>query len=475
MLPGVAVGLASFEAAAVRPLLLFVIVVVAASSCLVAAISLAVVAHRNDQAELGFVAAFFFAASMLPLVHGITVPSVLYGTNAATMTSVFLAVPLGLIGIGPSLIRRSSVGRRIGQRWRQWVLCHAAATTALAVALVAVPDIRLHPEPGSSLAWVFATGFFAGTVFAGQRHAWLADVAGRPGPVVIGVGLIMVGTSSFAFIDTTPFSLWFWVVHGIDILGVFLATVGGVIVYRHRQPIGEVVGPILAVDPHAALELGLSPIVHRFVRDLQAKDEITRHHVVRTADLAIDVAVELGLSAEVVRRTGLAAVLHDIGKLEIPDEILTKPGRLTDDEFAVMRAHAELGGEMLKKASELSDLVDAVRGHHERFDGTGYPDRLAGEQIPIEARIVSACDSYDAMSNTRHYRVGLEPAKVRAILSEHQGAQWDPLVVNALLAVIDNRGQTPEPRLENIGRLGTVAADRKFGCSCLPEEVLVAG
>ena len=474
ILPLVAVALASVEGTAVNPTLLFGVVLAAATLCVVAAIGLGIVAHRNEQAELGFVSAFFFAASLLPLVHGITTPGVLYSANAATMTSIFLAVPVGLIGMAPSLARTTAFGRSMSRRWRGWVAGHALATSAVAVTLLAAPQLRLHPEPGSGLAWITAAAIFAATVAVGQRHAWLADVAGRLGPLTVGVGLVLVGLSGFAFIDTTPFSLWFWAVHAIDITGVFLATVGGAVVYYRNGPVDHIVRPVLAVDPHAALELGLSPVIHRFVGDLRRKDEITRDHVVRTADLAVDVATELGLPARQVRRAGLAALLHDIGKLEIPDEILTKPGRLTDGEFSVMRSHAEIGGTMLADTSELSDLADAVRGHHERFDGTGYPDRLAADRIPIEARIVAACDSYDAMANTRHYRTGMDQAKVRSILSEHSGAQWDPTVIDAVITVIDRQAPGQETRLKRVGDAPATTADREFGCSCLPEDVLAS-
>ncbi len=472
LLPIVAIALASVEAAVVRPLVLFATVLVVATLCMVTAVALGVVAHRNDQAELGFVAAFFFTASALPLVHGITTPTVLYAENAATMTSVFLVVPVGLVGVVPSVLRRTAFGRRIGRRWRSWALLHGAVTSALAVLLLVVPDLRFHPDPGSTAAWLSVAAMFTATVLIGQRHAWLADVAGRSGPTAIGAGFVLVGASTFAFIDTTPYSLWFWVAHGFDALGVFVATVGGVMVYHRHGRVDEIFKSVLTIDPHAAIELSLSPVVHRFVDDLNSKDQITRDHVVRTADLAVDVAENLRLGAEQVRRTGMAALLHDIGKLEIPDDILTKPGRLTDEEFAVMQTHAAAGGAMLADAPGLANLAGAVRSHHERFDGSGYPDRLAGPQIPIEARIVSACDAYDAMAHTRHYRTGLDPANVRAILQEHRGSQWDPVVIDALLQVIDHRSPSATFRLDAVGRTDRETANREFGCSCLPEDVL---
>ncbi|MEM1335571.1 MAG: HD domain-containing phosphohydrolase, partial [Actinomycetota bacterium] len=187
----------------------------------------------------------------------------------------------------------------------------------------------------------------------------------------------------------------------------------------------------------------------------------------RTGALAIDVACELGLSAAEVRRCGLVGLLHDIGKLEIPDAVLQKPDRLTDDEFAVMRRHTELGGELMAATPVLADLAPAVRGHHERIDGRGYPDQLRAEDIPLVARVVSVCDSYDAMAFTRHYRMGMDHDRVRAILAEHRGAQWDTEVVDALLRVVERRSDRETWALDEVGR--DESHDGPLGCDCLPE------
>jgi two-component system, cell cycle response regulator len=134
-----------------------------------------------------------------------------------------------------------------------------------------------------------------------------------------------------------------------------------------------------------------------------------------------------------------AAMLHDIGKVAVPSEILLKPGPLTDEEWVTMRAHAAIGGELVGRIDAFAHLAPAVRASHERWDGDGYPDGLAGEQIPLAARIISACDTYDAIITDRPYRRGRSPRQACAELRRVAGAQLDATVVDALIEELDLR------------------------------------
>lgn len=446
----------------VEPTVLFWLVTIAASLCALTSMGLAKLAHRLDQVELAIVAAFFFVASMLPLVHGLTVPGVLYGDNAVTTTSVGLTIPVGAlvaayVANGPG-------------RWRVRLASSAALVVALCLVLLAAPQTRLFPEPGSAIGIAYALSSFALMVGFGWRHVGLAVIAGRPQPLVVAVGYLLLGASVLVFLGATTWSSYFWIAHLVDITGVFLATVGALVVYRRHGSISAVLDPVTALAPRRAFEIGLSPVVHRFVADLDEKDPMTRDHVVRTGALAVDVAIELGLDPDEIRRCGLVGLLHDVGKLEIPDRILGKPGRLTDDEFAVMRTHTVVGGRLAASSEVLADLGPAIRGHHERIDGRGYPDGLEDQEIPLAARVVAVCDSYDAMAFTRHYRVGMDAAKVRSILREHAGAQWDPLIVAALLRVVDRRSDEATWALDRVGRDRAPGPEPvRIGCDCLPE------
>src|SRR5215212_3562656 len=172
---------------------------------------------------------------------------------------------------------------------------------------------------------------------------------------------------------------------------------------------------------------------------LEAKDGETSDHTQEVGELAIEVATVLGLPGDEVRHVGLGALLHDIGKIRVPESILLKAGPLTDEQWEVMRSHPEVGERILAPMQSLEDVLPIVRSSHERWDGRGYPDGLAGEAIPLGARIVAACDAYRAMVEHRPYRNALSRGDAIEEMRRAAGAQFDPDCVNALLEVLRRR------------------------------------
>ena len=170
---------------------------------------------------------------------------------------------------------------------------------------------------------------------------------------------------------------------------------------------------------------------------LHEREPDLRDHVGDVADLALRVSLRLGLKAEELDDVRRAAELHDVGKSAVPDAILAKPGPLDEREWEFVRQHTLVGERILRAAPALSSVAKLVRSSHERFDGTGYPDGLVGQGIPLGARIVSACDAWDAMITTRPYRRALSTADALAELRRCSGTQFDPVVVRALCAEIE--------------------------------------
>ena len=169
------------------------------------------------------------------------------------------------------------------------------------------------------------------------------------------------------------------------------------------------------------------------------RDRYTRGHSERVAEFSAGIARELGLTDDEVEIVQRAATLHDLGKIGVNDGVLRKPGRLSDDEFALIRAHAANGYEILKAAPSFEALLPGIRHHHERYDGRGYPDGLSGSGIPLLARILSVADSYDAMTTDRIYRKALPEEKARAELRDGAGTQFDPVIVEAMLRYLEKR------------------------------------
>jgi HD-GYP domain-containing protein (c-di-GMP phosphodiesterase class II) len=176
---------------------------------------------------------------------------------------------------------------------------------------------------------------------------------------------------------------------------------------------------------------------------VDADDAYTGEHTRDVVALSVAVADRLALDPHRRRNVEFGALLHDVGKVAIPKEIINKPGPLDDAEWEIMRTHTIEGQRMLDRVGGFMREVGAiVRGSHERFDGGGYPDGLAREEIPLEARIISACDAYNAMTTTRPYRKAMEPAIAAAELIRCAGSQFDPKVVEAVLTVV---GSAPAP------------------------------
>jgi diguanylate cyclase (GGDEF)-like protein len=180
---------------------------------------------------------------------------------------------------------------------------------------------------------------------------------------------------------------------------------------------------------------------------LKARERYTAEHSEAVVELATAVAEELGLLDEQVVEVAQVALLHDVGKLGVPEAILQKPGGLSDAEWLIVRAHPAIGERVVSSIGSLAHLAPAVRAEHERWDGGGYPDGIAGEQIPLASRICLACDAWHAMTSDRPYRAALPEGEARAELQRHAGTQFCPRTVDALLTVLDGR---PAPQAQPV-------------------------
>ncbi len=169
---------------------------------------------------------------------------------------------------------------------------------------------------------------------------------------------------------------------------------------------------------------------------IDAKSHYTGSHSARMADLCLDIGRELGLGQVQLNALELAAHIHDVGKIGTPDYVLSKPGKLSEDEWVDILKHPGMGADFLSGIDELSEVASAVRHHHEHMDGTGYPDGLKGEAIPILARVLAVADAYEAMTSERPYRPAISSEEALSELQANAGTQFDPVVVDAAIKVI---------------------------------------
>ena len=171
---------------------------------------------------------------------------------------------------------------------------------------------------------------------------------------------------------------------------------------------------------------------------IEAKDEYTRGHSRRVAQYAALIAKNLGWTDQEIENIKSCAYLHDIGKIGIPDQILNKPGQLTEDEFNLIKQHPIIGQDILKDITIIPHLGEVTRSHHEHYDGTGYPDGLKGNEIPIQARIITLADSYDAMNSKRIYRNALSFNQIKEEIEKNAGTQFDPEITQIFLKLMDD-------------------------------------
>ncbi len=178
-------------------------------------------------------------------------------------------------------------------------------------------------------------------------------------------------------------------------------------------------------------------------RAIDARDTYARGHSSRVTAIADAIARRLDWDEEQLELLQLGGPLHDVGKLAIPDEVLRKPGRLDDEEMAQIREHPRLGARILIRLSAFRDALPYVLYHHERWDGTGYPTGRAGEEIPVEARVLAVADAYDAMTSNRPYRPALSRDEALAEVERCSGSQFDPAIVRVFLELTAEAAELP--------------------------------
>jgi len=206
------------------------------------------------------------------------------------------------------------------------------------------------------------------------------------------------------------------------------------------------------------VERNLVDTITAFVNAIESKDRYLKGHSARVALYATEIARALDLAPETVEVVRRGAMLHDLGKLSIMDTILRKPDRLTAEEFTIIKSHPMVGAKILEPLRFLARETCAVRHHHERWDGTGYPEGLGGEDIPMAARVVTVADVFDAITSTRPYRTALALEEAREEITRGSGSQFDPAVVDAFLRISVERLDEINRHYASLASSGAVAA-----------------
>ena len=254
------------------------------------------------------------------------------------------------------------------------------------------------------------------------------------------VGWVMV--SQVIIVLGELFRLSWWLYHLI----LFAAVATMLVTFVRQMRTGQLGSSLAALvddDVGRRVSYGFRPEVRALVVATEARDPYTAGHMQRVAAMAVAIGKELGLPPEALRVLAQAGVVHDVGKIEVPDSVLNKKGPLDAEERALIETHPVVGERIARTLGLNRQELEVIRHHHERWDGSGYPDRLAGEAIPLLARVTSVADVYDAMSSARAYRPAWSPEKVTALIEREAGVGFDPQVARAMLEMLARDRPSP--------------------------------
>jgi HD-GYP domain-containing protein (c-di-GMP phosphodiesterase class II) len=421
------------------------IVVSAIAGCaLVVAMLTAVTAARSRQPAMVLLACGCVAVGVLLLGHGLTTPGVWsrpfnpwVGRFPVLAMAAFAACLGAALGHGSSFVLRTIA------RWPRVFLGAVVAVLVGGSAIItARPDTVLASPLPAEETVTHAVLIVSALVLllTGAVH-WRRWRLGRDRVELALVLACWLSVDAIVAFEVGP--LWrvsWWDYHAYLLTGFGSAAWAVLAGYRRTRSAETALASISVRDPMEHITRGYPEALHALVGEVEAKDRYTHGHSARVADLSTKIGLHMGLDPDTLRGLSQGAILHDIGKLTVPDHVLNKPGSLSDEEWVWVRSHPVSGWELVNRAPSLHDALDVVRHHHERWDGSGYPDRLVREEIPLTARIGAVADVWDALTSDRAYRPAWPADEALPYIVAGQGHLFDPQCVEAFVDLMMARG-----------------------------------
>jgi HD-GYP domain-containing protein (c-di-GMP phosphodiesterase class II) len=426
------------------------VVVVGAAGALaaVAALSLSVFAARRHDGRAVVLGTAFSVMAMMLVIHALATPGALVAENGLVQLAGALNLPTGAVILAASALPAARRPRNVKTLLVLELVLVAALAGVGAAALLDAPSVPVIPKPaGEAAALVFAGGAFAFAVLA-WRAGRTYLLTRRPSDLLVTVGAMWLIAAQYGLLYFGMMDAAWWLAHGLEVVGIGLIGIPAALDLRHGVASRPLVGDLRATDLVAHEEAFLGGRVRALMLRLAAKDRSTEHHTRRVAALAVQIGEELGLPDGRLRLLALGGLLHDMGKLSVPNEILNKPAALTDDEFTVIRRHPRWGRDLLAELGGFAPLVlRLVESHHERLDAGGYPNRHDASNLELEVRILTVADVYDALTADRVYRAAWPPERALDLLDSDIDSAFDKRCVRALRTVLTRRAQMPDRRM----------------------------
>ena len=447
LVPGVTLHVLGHHAHNLGTNVHFIGVGVSAVMASVAALALTIVGVRRRDGRVALVGSAFTVMAALLAIHGLATPGVLIGNNGVIALTGAATLPVG----GGVLALSALPGLRRPQGIRALLIFQVVALVGvlgLGIAGMAVPSlVPSVPEPASPPAVIaLAVGaFFYALLILRALKTYLLTQRTADLAVVIGVAWLTAALPPALLLNYTD--LGWWLGHGFELAGIVIVGTAVAIDLNQSVQSRPLVGDLRAAELVAKEEAFLGARVHALMQRLAEKDASTEEHTRRVALRAVQIGEELGLPPGRLRTLAIGGLLHDIGKLSVPNRILQKPGALEEDEFAIIKRHPEWGIKLLRELGGFNvSAQELVHSHHERLDGKGYPSGLDESSISLDTRILTVCDVYDALVSPRVYRAAWSHEAALGLLRDETGSAFDKRCVAALERVLERehlRSETP--------------------------------
>jgi HD-GYP domain-containing protein (c-di-GMP phosphodiesterase class II) len=423
----------------------FAFIAIGATVAAAAAIALTAAGARRNDGRTVLLGTAFTAMTGLLVVHGLATPGVLVGNNGVIAISGAAVLPLGAavlaLSTHPALRRPRAVRPLL-------VLDAALLVVILGLGLSALvwpsllPAVPNPASPAAIVLLVVGVAFFGALTVRAARTFSLTH---RRADLVVVVGVVWLGAALFPQLMLEWDHLGWWFGHVLELVGVVLVGAPVALDLHRGSQSRPLAGDLRAAELVTAEEAFLGARVRSLMVRLAEKDAYTEGHTRRVALRAVLLGEALGLSGGRLRTLAIGGLLHDMGKLSVPNTILQKPGPLDDCELALIRRHPEWGNQLIAELGGFPDGVQRlVIDHHERLDGGGYPRGRNGEEINLETRILTACDVYDALITTRVYREAWSVERAIGLLRDEIGGAFDPACVEALEKLLAYERQWPD-------------------------------
>ncbi len=414
-------------------------------TALAAALACAVVmasARTLQNTRLIFLGLAFFTIAGVFAVHGLNTPGFLEEADevyASVGVSAWLSAFAGSAFVALSVVGLPHrIDHLIERNGKAVFACAVLAVLGyIALSLPGPTEHWLDSVPVNDRNAQFGVGLAALALagFAVWRYYQAYLFARLPSQLAMIATLVILLEVQVIILWGQVWHLSWWFYHGLYGVAFLVLFTGWAIEVWRAGTLRAIADALSMRDALAQLNRGLEQPILDLVDAVEAKDRETFGHVRRVSGYALAVGRRLGLSPQKLRSLALAAEMHDVGKISVPSSILAKPGPLTDEEFGVIKLHTIRGHEIAEQVKALRDLAEVIRHHHEHYDGTGYPDGLAGDEIPLLSRVITVADAYDAITSKRPYRDSRSHEQAMDEILRLRGAQFDPDCVDAFAAV----------------------------------------